>query len=1520
MIATVKVLTLRARDGETVARAARAVVAYVEGGQPGAVAPLRRYYGEGLVPGWARGSAAYLVGLDAGRPVAGEALERLLRGEHAVTGRPLLTALGSAGRASPPVEGQRSAGPGGGLLTLAQAARRAGVSAAYLRALAVRTAAMATAERSASRGGDADAGGSAQGADRAVHERTGAAGMRRGPSAGSVPGDEGRAVDNGVGEGRGPWLAAVREAGTGRWLVSATEVDRFCAARVPPAVVLGYDVTCSAPKSVSLLWAFGDEEIRRDVAAAMDAGVEAVLGYLERHATVGTVAGRNRPGVGVAAVSYPHEVSRSDEAHLHVHSIVVNATAVPDLDEQGRPVADEQGRGRVDWRALDGEVFLSHVKTAGYVGAAALRHELSRRRGLAWGPVRNGVAELAAFPAQLLAAFSTRHGEVQAEYAQLVADGLTPGGVTEAAAQRGSRAAKKVLADAQVRRIQHERLTAAGWTPQRVRALAAPASRNRAPVDGEDLAGLCDLLTGPAGLTEHDSTFDRRAVVRRVAAWAADRLPADEVDRLTDQVLADRRIVLLGHSAARARQQPEPVYTTQELLEVEDTLLALCRQGRVEAGAQPRILVDPATLEAHLAAAQQRPSSDGPGGVGGEDGGGQGNGGQGSGGPSGPALSAEQITLVRRLLTSGDLVRPVVGPAGSGKTEAMRLLTRIVHAGGGQVFAAAHGGRQTEELTGRIGVAGRVVSGWLTLLDHTEDPGRVWPAGSVVIVDEATQVSTRDAARLARYASRTGTVLILLGDPAQLGAVGAGGWYAHLVASTPDVPALGSLHRQTGAALAPVRAALGALRAEGGASARKALELLAADGRIRLFDSREALLAQVVNDWYTERTAPHPRGATDPDSATDPGSVDGAGSTEGDGWTAAGPGRRRSGGTVRPRPAAALHMMAERTRDVEILARAARDRLAADGTLTGPVLTVAGRDFQAGDEVITLTQTGHTLIPAGKPASAYIRTGTLGRVTAVHLDPDHPDRQALTVRFPRKGSVRVPWEYLTHRFTDGRTGGLGYAYAITAAKAEGSSLPTARAVAPDDTSRAGLYVMLSRARTDLAAYVIRRADLEADLDEEDWLPVLRDPTGPLERFADHLAQSRTERLASEYDPLAHAAHRLRRTHTLAGLARLPAPPPSGGAHRAAGAPPAPPAPPAVLRRAELAAEAALRTAAVANPPADLVARIGPRPAAAGADRALWDRAVGALAVHHARYRPAVPPHDPGPPLSSGEPAGTLRARWMLHHDQATRLARTWADVLPRRARARFHSRAEQIPRARAIAGLHALLDNGHQPADLLVALTREDQSSVRTGAAVLDHRVTDLCQQQGLHPTDYLLPPPRPARDEWNELVGLLDTCEIHHLARHPTAQLAAERRHLRDAQGATVPRARPHGEGSRASTVEARTGRQDRLRLIEEALDRQIAHAVFRAGIDPADYLTGLLGARSSAGLDATGWDSRVEAVEGFRHRDLGLPYGTPATTDGETDPLRRAVGDRPTDPALAEGYRGIRALIREHTPTLDL
>ncbi len=108
------------------------------------------------------------------------------------------------------------------------------------------------------------------------------------------------------------------------WQVSRREVERFAASRVAPTAVVGYDLTFSCPKSVSVLWATAkpteQAEILESVAAAVGAGVA----YLEDHAAY--VQGSPHPAKGLVGASFLHATSRALEPQLHHHVVVANMT------------------------------------------------------------------------------------------------------------------------------------------------------------------------------------------------------------------------------------------------------------------------------------------------------------------------------------------------------------------------------------------------------------------------------------------------------------------------------------------------------------------------------------------------------------------------------------------------------------------------------------------------------------------------------------------------------------------------------------------------------------------------------------------------------------------------------------------------------------------------------------------------------------------------------------------------------------------------------------------------------------------------------------------------------------------------------------------------------------------------------------------------------------------------------------------------------------------------------------------
>jgi conjugative relaxase-like TrwC/TraI family protein len=122
----------------------------------------------------------------------------------------------------------------------------------------------------------------------------------------------------------------------------------------------GFDACFKAPKSVSLLWAFGDRiqvgdrTLEQVVEMAHDEAARAALGYLEAAAAKGR---RGRDGVvqmdssGFVAAVFRQRTSRANDPHLHSHVLIANMC-------QG-----DDGR----WGALDARLLYVHAKAAGYL-------------------------------------------------------------------------------------------------------------------------------------------------------------------------------------------------------------------------------------------------------------------------------------------------------------------------------------------------------------------------------------------------------------------------------------------------------------------------------------------------------------------------------------------------------------------------------------------------------------------------------------------------------------------------------------------------------------------------------------------------------------------------------------------------------------------------------------------------------------------------------------------------------------------------------------------------------------------------------------------------------------------------------------------------------------------------------------------------------------------------------------------------------------------------------------------------
>lgn len=303
------------------------------------------------------------------------------------------------------------------------------------------------------------------------------------------------------GEARGRWFGAgaarlglQRDVGAGEPLRTSGGAVRVAA----------FDLTFSAPKSVSVVFGVGDEDLAHAVRRAHDRAVREALGYLERSA-IAVRRGRGGkivlPARGMVAAVFRHRTSRAGDPQLHSHVVIANLGLGPD--------------GR--WSALDGRRLCQHKRTASRLYQAVLRGELSRSLGVGWGEVRDGIAEIEGVPPEVLRAFSRRRAEIETA---MTKRGTVGPRAAEAAALATRRRKDR---DVDATQLQFEWRRRAAELGRHAVDLRSGLARGAVPALDEDAwLRVAGSLGGPEGLTRDRSSFDRADVLQAIC----ERLPA----------------------------------------------------------------------------------------------------------------------------------------------------------------------------------------------------------------------------------------------------------------------------------------------------------------------------------------------------------------------------------------------------------------------------------------------------------------------------------------------------------------------------------------------------------------------------------------------------------------------------------------------------------------------------------------------------------------------------------------------------------------------------------------------------------------------------------------------------------------------------------------------------------------------------------------------------------------------------------------------------------------------------------
>jgi conjugative relaxase-like TrwC/TraI family protein len=488
--------------------------------------------------------------------------------------------------------------------------------------------------------------------------------------------------------------------------------------------VPGFDLTFSAPKSVSLLWGLGGPLAALEVQAAHREAVQAALNYMQREACWtrrGAGGSEFVEGSGYLAAAYCHRSSRNGDPQLHTHVLIANATQGPD--------------GR--WTRLYHPAIYDHATTASYIYEAHLRHELTQRLGVQWQEVRKGIAEIEGFADEHLRAFSTRRAEI------LAAAGPDASARSLQVATLATRNPK----EADVGRVEllerwRSRAEEIGLDREAIERTFDPELRLRF---GAAEARTVSTWQVDRAVSAAASHFDRRDAIQAVAGLLPEGAPRAEVERLADAFLASEAVIQIAESAKGPR------YTTRRIWELEGEALAAIERMRAQGPPLAGELIAARVIHAR------------------------------------PTLKADQREMVRRLLTTPEGVAVVIGEAGTGKTFATLGAAEGWAQAGTELRAAAPTWRAANVMRDE-GLPATAVASLLVELDRAEHEGGEGLAqGSVLLIDEAGMVDSATLSRLVSHAEAAGAKLVLLGDPEQLGEIEAGGLFRAIADRTEPI-------------------------------------------------------------------------------------------------------------------------------------------------------------------------------------------------------------------------------------------------------------------------------------------------------------------------------------------------------------------------------------------------------------------------------------------------------------------------------------------------------------------------------------------------------------------------------------------------------------------------------------------------------------------------------------------------------------------------------------------------------------
>lgn len=564
--------------------------------------------------------------------------------------------------------------------------------------------------------------------------------------------------------------------------------------------VAGIDLTFSAPKSVSALWAVSGPVERERIEHAHRQAVASTVGRIEREVALvrERVDGQIRhvQARSVLAGEFVHASSRLTrdqerqgvpDPQLHSHVVMLGAER-----QDGRYAA-------VDSRAL----FL-----------AARENGAWYRAQLAYGLQSQGLAiegqtgrderyfEVSGVPQALSERWSARSADIERAAARFRDRyGRDPRAGELGDLTTGTRGTKSVTPAPDVNAAWRAVGAEHGLTREQAQGLFTGIDQALAQnVEGGHRRDLAREL--PDALTRAGATVSEREVRARAYELAVGWGRPEQADRVIEELAREGELIALRDGR----------WTTRELREREQRVLAVASTRSHERTAP---VSETALREARRETGRELRAP----------------------------LSAEQREALRTITGEGG-VSVLVGQAGTGKGVVLATATDAWQREGYEVIGTAVAGAIAE----RLGQDAKLEHAYTTdsLLAKVHSEHLTLDSKTVVVMDEAAMADTNRLSSLVETTARSNSKLVLVGDQAQLPAIGAGGMFTAIQDSAPTAQ-LTEVHR---AEQRWEREAWHQIRA---GESQQALTQYVQHGQLHLTDTRERAAEQMVKAWASDR-------------------------------------------------------------------------------------------------------------------------------------------------------------------------------------------------------------------------------------------------------------------------------------------------------------------------------------------------------------------------------------------------------------------------------------------------------------------------------------------------------------------------------------------------------------------------------------------------------------------------------------------------------------------------------------------